>query len=207
MILYILKRFYCILAVFIALTIVSCSETDDTTNEFANWQERNDKYFESIYSKAEESIKNKDTKWKIINKWSKNDSVCTRHQDRIVVEVINEGKGSGCPLYTDSVRIHYEGRLIPSESYPEGYVFDCSWTGKYNPQTMVPYKSMTSSFIDGFTTALQNMHVGDRWRIYIPQELAYGNTASGSIPAYSTLVFDVTLHSYSRPGIPMPTFR
>ena len=48
-------------------------------------------------------------------------------------------------------------------------------------------------YVDGFATALQHMHIGDQWRIYIPHQLGYGTTAKSSIPAYSTLIFDLVL--------------
>ena len=48
------------------------------------------------------------------------------------------------------------------------------------------------------------MHIGDRWKVYIPYQLAYGKTNNGTIPAYSTLVFDVTLVSYYRAGVDVP---
>lgn len=198
-----MKKYLFLLMTLIAFVATSCKENDGVTNEYDNWQERNQEYFKSVYANANSGKAG----WKILNKWSKNDSIIAKPYDQIVIEVLNEGKGTECPLYTDSVRIHYEGRLMPTSLNPEGLVFDCSWTGKYNPNSMVPYKSVASAFIDGFTTALMHMHVGDRWRVYIPQQLGYGSSASGSIPAYSTLIFDLTLHSYGHPGTPMPTFK
>ena len=47
--------------------------------------------------------------------------------------------------------------------------------------------------IEGWQLALQEMRVGDRWIIYIPYNLGYGNRASGPIPAFSTLIFEVEL--------------
>lgn len=184
--------------------MLSCKESDGADNEFDNWEQRNIEYYESVYSKAATGIQSGNKAWKILGKWSLNDSIIKNHQDQIVVEVLKEGNGTESPLYTDSVRIHYEGRLIPTALNPNGYIFDCSWTGSYNEKTMVPSKGTTNGFIDGFTTALLHMHVGDRWRIYIPQNLGYGSNVQSAIPAYSTLVFDLTLHSYGHPGEPMP---
>ena len=50
-----------------------------------------------------------------------------------------------------------------------------------------------SDVIEGWQVALQKMHVGDKWIIYIPYTLGYGNKNTDSIPAYSTLVFEVEL--------------
>ena len=62
-------------------------------------------------------------------------------------------------------------------------------------------KLKLSSMIDGFATALLNMHVGNYWRIYIPYQLGYGKSGSDStIPGYSILVFDLTLLDTSPAG-------
>jgi FKBP-type peptidyl-prolyl cis-trans isomerase FklB len=47
--------------------------------------------------------------------------------------------------------------------------------------------------ITGWTTALQQMHAGDRWMLYIPSDLGYGTSGSTSIPSGSTLIFDLYL--------------
>ena len=47
--------------------------------------------------------------------------------------------------------------------------------------------------IDGWQLALQQMHTGDKWIIYIPYHLGYGSRTSGPIPAFSTLIFEVEL--------------
>ena len=64
---------------------------------------------------------------------------------------------------------------------------------------MVPSTFSLGGVVDGWTTALQQMHVGDVWRLYIPQSLGYGSSTSNSnIPAYSTLVFDVYLREIKK---------
>lgn len=185
-----------------SLGFASCTETKEDIEEFGNWQSRNETYFNDIYQKAKSDTKD----YKIIRKWSLEEGVATSPDDNIVVQVINQGAGSGCPLYTDSVRVHYEGRLIPSATYTSGYVFDKTWTGNYNLATMHPATFCVSGIVDGMSTALMNMHIGDRWRVYIPYQLGYGTTTSSStsIPAYSTLIFDLTLVSYYRVNTDIP---
>lgn len=182
----------------------SCSESDNEEEEFPNWKKTNEQYFNNLYAMAKSSADMGDKSWKVIRQWSLEESTAKDPYDYIVVNVLENGTGSGCPLYTDSVKVHYEGRLLPSTSYPDGYVFDKSFTGEFNPATALPAKFAVSGMIDGFTTALQYMHIGDRWKVYIPYQLGYGKTASGSIPAYSTLVFDVTLVSCYRAGVEVP---
>lgn len=185
------------------IMVASCEEKKgEFFDQYKNWEARNASAFADTYSLAQA---NADGNWKIIHNWSYNDSVQVAPTGNIIVHAIVNGTGSGCPLWTDSVRVHYEGRIIPTDSVPEGKIFDSSWKGTYNLATMSPAKFAVSGLIDGFSTALQNMHIGDRWKVYIPYTLGYGTNASGAIPAYSMLIFDITLVSYYRPGATVPT--
>ena len=193
------------MALVLPLMAVSCAEPNEETDELADWKNRNETYFKSLYEKA----KSNPSRYKIIRNYSLEEPVAQNAEDNIIVEVLNEGTGTSSPLYTDSVRVHYRGSYIPTASWPAGYVFDQSWTGDYNLETMCPATFAVSSVIDGFTTALLNMKPGDRWRVTIPYNLAYGESdySSGSgntIPGYSTLTFDLTLVAYYRPGTVAP---
>ena len=96
-------------------------------------------------------------------------------------KVLVKGEGE-VPQLTDKVKVHYEGRLI------DGTVFDASSKHGTEPATFQP-----NQVIRGWTEALTMMPVGSKWQLYIPQELAYGERQAGSIPPYSTLIFDVEL--------------
>ena len=86
------------------------------------------------------------------------------------------------PTASDEVTTHYEGRLI------NGEVFDSSYK-RGEPATFP-----LGGVIRGWTEALQLMSVGEKWRLYIPPELAYGERgAPPSIPPQATLIFDVEL--------------
>lgn len=96
-------------------------------------------------------------------------------------EVIKAGQGAS-PKATDSVRVHYEGKLI------NGQVFDSS-VRRGQPATF-----RVNQVIPGWTEALQLMHTGDKWRIFVPSELAYGAAGAGDvIGPHSVLVFEVEL--------------
>ncbi|MBQ5664131.1 MAG: FKBP-type peptidyl-prolyl cis-trans isomerase [Bacteroidaceae bacterium] len=96
-------------------------------------------------------------------------------------EVINVGLGKK-PAATDKVQCHYEGTLI------DGTVFDSSI------KRGQPAVFGVNQVIAGWVEALQLMSEGSKWRLYIPQELAYGAHGAGeSIPPYSALIFDVEL--------------
>lgn len=96
-------------------------------------------------------------------------------------EVLTEAIGQK-PVATDSVRCHYEGRLI------DGTVFDSSY------QRGEPTSFPLQGVIKGWTEGLQLMSLGAKFRFFIPYELAYGaQGAGGAIPPYAALVFDVEL--------------
>ncbi len=193
------------------LCLSSCSETDDSIEEYADWQSKNEAFFLTKYNQAKQAISSGDDSWMVIKNFARGESYEGTATDYIVVKVIREGTGSGCPLYTDTVRVHYRGQLIASYSYIDsedkelGLVFDKSWsTNNYDESISVPSKFAVSAVLDGFSTALQHMHIGDRWKVYIPYQLGYGTTDRSSIPAYSTLVYDMALEAYYRPGKVVP---
>lgn len=96
-------------------------------------------------------------------------------------EVLESGKGDS-PKASDNVEVHYTGKLI------DGTVFDSS------VERGVPASFGVTQVIPGWVEALQLMHEGDKWRLYIPSDLAYGpNGVGGVIGPNMTLIFDVEL--------------
>ena len=95
-------------------------------------------------------------------------------------EVLKMGRGKK-PVATDRVKVHYHGTLI------DGTVFDSS------VERGEPIVFGLNQVIKGWTEGVQLMPVGSKFRFYIPQELGYGSQAAGSIPPYSTLIFEVEL--------------
>ena len=183
---------------------VSCSESTSDDDEYANWQQRNEQFLAAV---ASDSLAKPG--WQRIKNYSLNPDTEGTVSDYVYVKVIEVGDASECPAFTDSVRVAYQGRLIPSASYPEGKVFDGTVFGTYSNKTNANTKFLlsSSSMISGFSTALQHMHRGDHWRVYIPTELAYGETGSGTtIPAYSLLIFEMTLIDFSPAGEAMPVW-
>jgi peptidylprolyl isomerase len=96
-------------------------------------------------------------------------------------KVLNQGEGQIKPLATSKVKVHYHGTLL------DGTVFDSS------VDRGQPISFALNQVISGWTEGLQLMLVGDKYRFYIPANLAYGNRATGKIPAGSLLIFDVEL--------------
>lgn len=187
---------------------VSCSEESDEVEEYPNWEKTNTDYWNTLYAETTERIAAGDTSWKILKKWSLPDTTHTANTQYVVVHVLNEGTGSGSPLYTDSVRVHYTGRLLPSTSYKNGYQFDSSFTDGSSAETSAPAQFLVSQLTDGFSTAVQHMHIGDKWEVYVPSDLGYGDSGSGSIiPGHSVLIFEIQLVSYYRAGTDVPDFQ
>jgi len=96
-------------------------------------------------------------------------------------KILTTGDGKQ-PKDTDTVTTHYKGTLI------DGREFDSSY--KRDKPASFPVKGV----IKGWTEALQLMHVGDKWQLFVPSELAYGATKrSELIEANSTLLFEIEL--------------
>lgn len=201
--------YFLAVALFAVFGLASCSEEDDTVEEFPNWQARNDAFFNSLTDSVLNLLELNParTDWKRIKSWSKSDSIEGSNSDYIIVKVIEEGDpASATPLYTDTVTVHYLGRLLPSVSYPYGYVFDQSYYGNYyddvsKPLQMAIGNSGGNMLVDGFATALQHMRRGDHWMVYIPYQLGYGSQSQTGVSAYSTLIFDLRLVDFWSPVV------
>lgn len=201
-----------VLAFLVAMVcFTGCKETDDSVEEFPDWKNKNEAFFAAKYQAAKSAIAQGDKSWKIFKSYARRDTVEGAPVDYIVVKVLDEGEGSGSPLFTDTVRVHYRGQMIASTSYVDsedrelGYVFDKSWsTDTFDRRIFTPSKFAVSGMVDGYSTALQHMRIGDRWKVYIPHQLGYGSQANGPIQPYSTLVFDIALVAYYRPGVRVP---
>lgn len=96
-------------------------------------------------------------------------------------QVLKAGEGAA-PKAEDKVSVHYHGTFI------DGRVFDSSVARKQ------PLSIGVNMVIKGWTEVLQLMKVGDKWKVVIPAELAYGESGAGkTIPPNSTLVFEIEL--------------
>ena len=95
--------------------------------------------------------------------------------------VLEQGTGQQHPEARDTVKVHYHGTLL------DGTVFDSS------VERGEPIEFGLGQVIKGWTEGLQLMVVGQKIRLFIPSELAYGNRSAGAIKPGSTLIFDVEL--------------
>ena len=99
----------------------------------------------------------------------------------VLAEVVETGEGRGGVTPSSVVTCHYRGSLL------SGRVFDDSW------ERGVPEAFRVRELIEGFSTALCAMRVGDRWRVFIPWQQGYGKRGDSEIPGYSTLIFEILL--------------
>ncbi|MBT1450153.1 FKBP-type peptidyl-prolyl cis-trans isomerase [Glaciecola sp. XM2] len=95
--------------------------------------------------------------------------------------VMQKGDGQQRPTASSTVKVHYHGTLL------DGTVFDSS------VERGEPISFPLNRVIKGWTEGVQLMVVGDKFKFFIPAELAYGNKSAGSIEPGSTLVFEVEL--------------
>lgn len=95
-------------------------------------------------------------------------------------KIIEEGNGK-TPSAEDVVKVHYHGTLL------DGTVFDSS------VDRGEPIEFPVNGVIKGWQEALKLMPVGSKFKVWIPQDLAYGEQGAGTIPPYSALIFDIEL--------------
>lgn len=188
------------LALFVA---TSCS-TNGKQDEYHDWPERNGDFIGGISSKADKSITPDEAEegdlFRILQ-YDMDSSMEHNIYNYVYCEVIRSGEGYGHPIFTDSISMHYRGRLIPTDEHPDGFIFDQSYnTAEVSPFLSVPKKFVVSELVKGMATALQSMSEGDVWRLYIPYQLGYGSDSKNEIPACSTLIFDVTLVGFRTPA-------
>jgi len=99
----------------------------------------------------------------------------------IYYKVLSQGDPqSAQPKVRSIVTAHYTGRTI------NGKQFDSSRGG-------VPLACRLCDLIEGWIIAMQQMHVGDKWEVYIPAEMGYGKFSQPGIPGGSTLIFEIEL--------------
>jgi FKBP-type peptidyl-prolyl cis-trans isomerase len=136
-------------------------------------------YNRTMQAKAAERGKAEGEKFLAENKKRKE---VTTTASGLQYEVIQRGTGAVMPKETDKVKVHYHGTNV------DGSVFDSS------VERGQPASFGLNQVIKGWTEGLQLMKVGDKFRFYIPSNLAYGERSpSPKIKPNAVLVFDVEL--------------
>jgi FKBP-type peptidyl-prolyl cis-trans isomerase FklB len=121
---------------------------------------------------------------------AKEDGVVTL-ESGLMYKVLRDGDGEAHPKASTSCECHYEGKLI------DGTVFDSSYE-RGSPTSFAP-----NQVIKGWTEAMQLMVEGDKWEMYIPSELGYGDSGSPpKIPGGAPLVFQMEILKINGATVP-----
>jgi FKBP-type peptidyl-prolyl cis-trans isomerase len=103
--------------------------------------------------------------------------------DGLQYEILKDSAAGEKPTDSSTVKAHYIGTLVNGQEFDNSY------------KRGEPLEIPVSGVIKGWTEALKMMHVGSKWKLYIPSELAYGERGAGNgvIPGGATLIFEVEL--------------
>ena len=204
------------------LVLASCKDSDSSYDPYHDWESRNAQWFAEVYDAAQAAISaakaqypngndwEEHCDWRVYKTLLKSQDVQGPATDYIVCKVNEHGDGSWSAAYTDSVRLYYRGWIM-DQNYPESKtnmtVFSQTYYGDFNAATAAPLAMPVTSTVEGFMTAIQYMVKGDDWDVYIPQQLAYKETASDAIPAYSTLLYRIKIELVHKSGTGMSEWR
>lgn len=168
-------------------TLAACS--DDDENEIVideAWKEINLAAFDARLQDAKT-----DTSLFTINSESGN--------GQIICKILKKGEGTETIYYTSKVNCYYKGCFVTNEDgevvadrdsvLTQGEVFDSRL--RENGDDKVLFEVDDSGLRDGFAIALQHMHEGDIWEVWMPYQLGYGVSGYDDIKPYTTLVFQI----------------
>ena len=147
--------------------IMTFEEADETSNRL----------YEYLSQRQYDKVKEENAAF--LEKKAKEDNV-VKTASGLLYQVVKLGDGGPKPTAESDVEVRYHGELI------DGTMFDESTT---------PITLNLGRVIKGWTEGLQLMSVGDKYRFFIPYDLAYGEQGTQGIKPYSTLIFDVELVS------------
>lgn len=146
---------------------------------------------EQLAAQAELAKTNREAGRKFLEENAKKEGVVTLPSG-LQYQVIKQGDGPS-PTPDQYARVHYRGTLL------DGKVFDS--TEEAPGPALVPLNRV----ISGWQEALTQMKVGDKWRIFVPADLGYGDQgAGGDIPPGATLIFEIELFGVESPGARQP---
>lgn len=175
------KVWYIALWMMCTIGFFSCSDDDEIEIDPV-WKARNEEFINNLKT---------DSKYKQI--------IAPSQQDTIFYEVLKEGTGER-PLATATVKVYYKGMLIDETVFDSTKGYDTPETDDDLSYTAILLSSSGDNstiygVVEGWAIALQQMRVGDKWKIYVPWTLGYGITGSrdGTIPSCSALIFEIEL--------------
>jgi len=167
--------FYLLLFAVLFVSFFGCNNNNDNVNEA--WRTANTNAYDSIAK---------------LSDYHALQTTDKTGPTGVYYKIIQSGAGTVHPLQTSEVKVLYQGTYYDQKTF-----FD-KGTGQSGEPTTLPL--FGTNVIRGFSFALQQMVVGDKWEIWIPYYLGYGATGLISqttyqtlIQGYTTLVFTVEL--------------
>lgn len=191
-----IKRNFILLFAFIAIVtgFSSCLNTEDPFEQYRSWYVQNENYFTKLQKSGTYEV----------------DSIPLNEGGGIILKkVLKKGTGTVNPYFNSSVKVYYTGKRLKdgSDATEDMITFDTTFkitnVPGSNPSIPLddeglkeynnPATFAVNSLIKGWTYALQHMVVGEKAEVVIPWILGYGIQGNGSIPPYSTLIFEIEL--------------
>lgn len=180
-------KIYLLPFLMLALLFASCEETKEA-GKFDNWRARNDAFMVSLQNVYDTQPDHGGLNYLV---------PMNNLGVKIFYEELEAKESGPSPIFTQSVSVYYQGFFITDER------FDGNFTGsapdlEFDLPAVFSLAELYNNgygAVSGWTSILQKMKVGERWKTYIPWEVAYGPNGSdkGVIPGYSTLIFDIQL--------------
>lgn len=162
-----------------ALLLYACNDDKSNWEKYAEWRTANTEYYDALRFEIDNTGTN--VYRTIVPSWNPSANILIHYfNDRAKTE------GNLSPMLTSTVRVKYIGRLYNDVAFDSSYTATASYGDSLLTAT-------PSQLIQGWQIALMDMRVGDSARVVIPYALGYGSSGSGSIPPYSTLIFDMKL--------------
>ena len=207
------NRFYflSLCALLCTAFFASCDETEEVS-AYDNWQARNEAFIDSIAAVAGDNYLtwlNPETRATVDLETQQmelgklyallvQDGGDSDGRQYVYCKKLVDNPDGERVLYTDNVSVYYYGTLMNNVSFDgnfEGWgatdvLGPEDFTARWYTDFDEPAEFAVSGVVSGFTWALQYCRTGERWMVYIPWQSGYEDSDNGSIPAYSTLVFD-----------------
>ncbi|MEG0887219.1 MULTISPECIES: FKBP-type peptidyl-prolyl cis-trans isomerase [Bacteroides] len=182
------KKIYLLpLLLLVALFTTSCEETKEA-GKYDNWQPRNQAFLDSLQNVYDTKPDHGGLKYFV---------PFTDVNMRIYYKVTTENTSGARPVIPDVVSVFYRGTYYTGEKFDQNFTeenpspFDKPNNFWVNPISMT--NPPVAIPITGWIETLQQMRVGERWTVYLPWQMAYGEAGAKSIPGYSVLIFDMQL--------------
>lgn len=158
----------------ILLTLSSCLNGDDDIEDYSEWLSQNTEYITKAEASGEYT--------KVVPKWDKASFVLMKwHNDRSLTS------DARTPLDNSTIDVKYLLTNIKGDTIDSSY--------KLTTYGDSIFRCRPNEMVTGFWAACTSMHVGDTVTAVIPYTAGYGLSGSGSIPPYSTLIFQIKLDS------------